>query len=63
MSNNIAILGAGVSGIGAAILASNKNYNVFISDSNSIDKKNKKLLDNHNIAWEENGHDLAKILT
>ena len=41
MSNNIAILGAGVSGIGAAILASNKNYNVFISDSNSIDKKSK----------------------
>ena len=63
MSNNIAILGAGVSGIGAAILASNKNYNVFISDSNSIDKKSKKVLDNHNITWEENGHDLAKILT
>ena len=63
MSNNIAILGAGVSGIGAAILASNKNYNVFISDSSSINKKNKKILDNHNITWEENGHDLAKILT
>ena len=60
MSDNIAILGAGVSGIGAAILASNKNYNVFISDSNSIDKKSKKVLDNHNITWEENGHDLAK---
>ena len=63
MSNNIAILGAGVSGIGAAILASNKNYNVFVSDSNSIDEKNKKVLDNHNIVWEENGHDLAKILS
>jgi UDP-N-acetylmuramoylalanine--D-glutamate ligase len=63
VSDNIAILGAGVSGIGAAILASNKNYNVFISDSNSIDKKNKKVLDKHNITWEENGHDLAKILT
>ena len=63
MNNNIAILGAGVSGIGAAILASNKNYNVFVSDSNSIDKKNKKILDIHNIAWEENGHDLAKILS
>jgi len=63
VSNNIAILGAGVSGIGAAILASNKNYNVFVSDSNSIDKKNKKVLDNNNIAWEENGHDLAKILS
>ncbi len=55
MSNNIAILGAGVSGVGAAILASNKNYNVFVSDSNSIDEKNKKVLDNHNIVWEENG--------
>ena len=63
MSDKIAILGAGVSGVGAAILASNKNYNVFISDSNSIDKKSKKVLDNHNITWEENGHDLAKILT
>ena len=32
MSDNIAILGAGVSGIGAAILASNKNYNVLSID-------------------------------
>ena len=43
MSNNIAILGAGVSGIGAGILASNINYNVFISDSNSIDKKKRSI--------------------
>ena len=62
MSNNITILGAGVSGVGAAILASNKNYNVFISDSNSIDKKNKKEINNNNKNYKELRQELAKIL-
>lgn len=39
----IIILGGGESGVGAAILAKVKGFDVFISDKNSIKKKYKKI--------------------
>lgn len=39
MSNNILIFGAGKSGVGAAILAKTKGFNVLVYDNNPIDKK------------------------
>tara|TARA_B100001057_G_scaffold85954_1_gene81842 strand:- start:19413 stop:20741 length:1329 start_codon:yes stop_codon:yes gene_type:complete len=58
---NISILGCGESGIGAAILANKKGYNVFVSDQNNISLKNKFLLDDNRILFEENCHSFDKI--
>ena len=58
---NISILGCGESGIGAAILANKNGYNVFVSDQNSISRKNKFLLDDNRILFEENCHSFDKI--
>jgi len=62
MGKKIVILGAGESGIGAAILAEKKCLDVFVSDSGKIGKENKKVLLNNEIKWEERGHSLHKIL-
>ena len=43
MIKNVTILGAGESGFGAAMLASKKGFNVFVSDFNSIDDKFVKI--------------------
>ena len=58
---NISILGCGESGIGAAILANKKGYNVFVSDQNNISLNNKFLLDDNRILFEENCHSFDKI--
>lgn len=50
------ILGAGESGIGAALLASQKGYDVFVSDGGSISEKFKSELNSHSVRFEENGH-------
>ena len=39
MSNSIAILGAGESGTGAAVLATKKGHRVFVSDKGLIENK------------------------
>ena len=43
MSKSVAIIGAGVSGYGAAILAKKKGYDVFVSDRNKISNDFKKI--------------------
>jgi len=62
LKSNIVILGSGISGIGAAILASKQNYNVLVSDSKSIKSETKRILIQKNISWEENGHTELKII-
>ena len=52
----IIILGAGESGIGAALLAIQQGYNVFVSDGNVIKEIYKKELIDNNIPFEENKH-------
>jgi UDP-N-acetylmuramoylalanine--D-glutamate ligase len=49
----IVVLGAGESGVGAAILAKEKGFEVFVSDKSEIKDKYKKELDEHSIVWEE----------
>ncbi|MCK5823027.1 MAG: UDP-N-acetylmuramoyl-L-alanine--D-glutamate ligase [Bacteroidales bacterium] len=56
------ILGAGESGVGSAILAKSKNFEVFVSDNGSISQKYKDLLINNDIDWEEGGHTEIFIL-
>lgn len=58
----LAILGAGESGAGTAILAQKQGYDVFVSDMGTIKDKYKKVLDAHNIEWEEGHHTENRIL-
>ena len=58
----IVILGAAESGAGAAVLAKKEGFRVFVSDMGSIKDKYKKMLDDHQIEWEEGHHTEEKIL-
>ena len=62
MEKRIAILGAGESGCGAAVLADKLGFDVFVSDFGSIADKYKQMLDDHHIEWEEKQHTEEKIL-
>lgn len=62
MSKRIAILGAGESGVGTAILAKQKDYEVFVSDFGKITETYKDVLLNYEIEWEESGHTETRIL-
>jgi len=63
MSKRIVILGAGESGAGAAVLAKKEGFDVFVSDMSKIADRYKKLLDDHQIEWEEGRHTEEKILS
>ncbi len=58
----IAVLGAGESGVGTAILAKQKGYEVFVSDKGMIAKKYKEVLLHNDIVFEEGKHTMAKII-
>lgn len=58
----LVVLGAGESGIGTALLAIEKGFNVFVSDYGSIKSKYKDVLINYEIEWEEGKHTSSKIL-
>ena len=62
MSKRFVILGAGESGIGAAILASRQGYDVFVSDGGPIKDNYRKDLEEHRIPFEDGGHSEEKIL-
>lgn len=61
-NQNIVILGAGESGVGAAILAKKEGWNIFISDFGKITPAHKKTLNELNVDWEESTHSMEKIL-
>ena len=58
----LVILGGGESGVGAALLGKEKEYDVFLSDAGKIAKKYKDVLRHNEIEWEEEGHTESKIL-
>ncbi len=62
MDKRIVVLGAGISGVGAAVLAKKKGFDVFVSDNGKITNENKKVLLNNRIDWEEGQHKIDKIL-
>ena len=62
MRERVVILGAGESGTGAALLAKQKNFDVFVSDQGPIKDKYKSELENERIPFEENLHSEEKIL-
>ncbi|MDX1652825.1 MAG: UDP-N-acetylmuramoyl-L-alanine--D-glutamate ligase [Brumimicrobium sp.] len=60
-NRHIVVLGAGESGIGAALLAKNKGYSVFVSDGGKIKPKFIAELQAAGIPFEENVHTHAEI--
>ncbi|MDD4143665.1 MAG: UDP-N-acetylmuramoyl-L-alanine--D-glutamate ligase [Prolixibacteraceae bacterium] len=63
MEKRIAILGAGESGIGSAVLAKKKGYDVFVSDNGIIKTDYKEALLKNNIEFEEGFHTEDRLLT
>lgn len=55
------VLGAGESGTGAALLAAKNGLEVFVSDSGKIRDTYRILLQQTNIPFEENGHNLKHL--
>jgi|TARA_B110000285_G_C15142187_1_gene631648 UDP-N-acetylmuramoylalanine--D-glutamate ligase len=55
------VLGAGESGVGAAILAKKQGFDVFLSDHNQINKELQLLLENESIPWEAGSHSIKKM--
>jgi len=58
----IVVLGGGESGVGSAILAQQKGFDVFLSDNGQISPKYKSLLTKYNIPFEEGGHSHELVL-
>jgi UDP-N-acetylmuramoylalanine--D-glutamate ligase len=57
------IAGAAKSGISAAKLLKNHGANVFVTEERTISPETKKVLNEFNIPYEQEGHSLNKILT
>lgn len=62
MNKRLIILGAGESGVGAAILAKQQGYEVFVSDGGIIKESYKKELEEHGIDYEEAQHTAEEVL-
>ena len=57
----LTILGAGESGIGAALLAKKHGHDVFVSDRGAIKETYKRELESNGIAYEEQQHSWDRI--
>ena len=62
MKEKFIVLGSGESGVGTSILAQKIGYDVFVSDSGKIGVEAKKIFKKYSIRWEENIHNINKIL-
>jgi UDP-N-acetylmuramoylalanine--D-glutamate ligase len=62
LSKRIVILGSGESGVGSAVLAKKKGFDVFVSDKSMIKEKYKQQLIEETILFEEGVHTEEKIL-
>ena len=62
MNKKLVILGAGESGVGAALLGQQQGYDVFVSDGSAIKNNYKQELVEHSIDFEELVHSEERIL-
>ena len=62
MKRRLVVLGAGESGTGAAILAKDKGFDVFLSDSGHISPRYRAVLEAEGIEFEEGSHTMTRIL-
>ena len=60
---NIAILGAGESGVGTAFLAKKQGWTVFVSDRGEVKEDNQIELINLGVEWEQGTHSVEPILS
>jgi len=60
--SRIVVLGGGESGVGSAVLAKVKGFDVFLSDMGKLSEKYTAVLDEWNIPYEEGGHTEDMIL-
>lgn len=56
------ILGAGESGVGAALLGKQQGWNVFVTDGGTIKEQFKEVLEQAHILFEEGGHTMQQVL-
>ena len=63
MKHKLVILGGGESGVGAALLAKKRGYDVFVSDGSSLKDDYRNELRNAAIDFEEGQHTESKILS
>lgn len=63
MKEFVVILGAGESGVGAAILANQKGYACLVSDAGNLQSAHRQELTQYGIEFEEDGHNEARILS
>jgi UDP-N-acetylmuramoylalanine--D-glutamate ligase len=61
-NKNMVILGAGESGVGAAILAVQKGWSVFVSDMSNIKAEFQTALNDLSVPFEQGQHSMEKIL-
>ena len=62
MRKKMVVLGAAESGVGAAVLALKKGFEVFVSDAGKIKPRYVEMLDRYDVAWEDGGHTEAKVM-
>src|SRR5580700_3917732 len=62
MKKRMVILGGGESGVGAALLARQQGYDVFVSDGGPLKDNYRTDLQRNGIEFEESGHTEEKIL-
>jgi UDP-N-acetylmuramoylalanine--D-glutamate ligase len=62
MNKRMVILGGGESGVGAAMLAKQQGYDIFLSDESSLKETYRNELQTAGIEFEEGGHTEEKIL-
>ncbi len=60
--SRIVVLGGGESGVGSAILAKTKGFDVFLSDKGRLNNEYREMLDKWEIAYEEDAHTEELIL-
>ncbi|MCT4590342.1 MAG: UDP-N-acetylmuramoyl-L-alanine--D-glutamate ligase [Carboxylicivirga sp.] len=63
MSKKLVVLGAGESGVGAALLAMQQGWDVFVSDSGVIADRFQNELNGAGIKWEQGMHTLEEVFS
>ncbi len=62
MGLRVGVLGGGISGIGAALLAQTKGHEVWLSDAGKIKETFRRTLEINKIPFEESGHRIEKLV-
>ena len=60
--SRVVVLGGGESGVGAAVLAQKKGFDVFLSDAGQIKHHYQEMLNQYGIEWEDGGHTAELVL-